>query len=254
MKTQYNIEADEYLHIFFEEDFYLEERPQFHDSIELIFMTKGSAKAHLEDKCEIINPGDIFFVESYETHYYEMLGQIKAIVLVLSREYLDHFRQIYKGLTFQTYLKDKNKNAPIFEFVREWMGHENKSRLFNHGKADILFTMLLDSYPLIKRHEYVGDVFLKELLRYVHLHYLEDISLASMAHDLGFTVEYCSKTLKKGLNCNFRTYINSLRLKKVAELEADKSLNLTQSEILFKCGFSSPATYYRVRKQLEKDK
>ena len=250
IKPSYNIEADENLHIFFEEDLYLEERPQFHDSIEFIFMTDGQAIAHLEDKVEEIVPGDIFFVESYETHYYEMKGDIKAIVLVLSREYIHDFRNIYKGLTFSTFLKDHKKNRKIIEFVYQWMNKPNKSRIYNQGCVNILFSYLLDAYPLIKRHDYNGDVFLKEILRYIHLHYLEDITLSSMAHDLGFTVEHCSRTLAKALGCNFRTYVNNLRLRRVAELEKENVTGLTQNEILYRCGFKSPATYFRVKKAM----
>ena len=254
MKPQYNIEADETLHIFFEEDLYLEERPQFHDSIEFIFMTDGKVIAHLEEKQQEIVPGDIFFVESYETHHYEMQGNIKAIVLVLSREYIHDFRNLYKGLTFDTFLKDHKKNEKIIKFVIDWMNQENKTRLYNQGCVNILFSLLLDAYPLIKRHDYRGDVFLKEILRYIHLHYLEDITLSSMAHDLGFTVEHCSRTLAKALGCNFRTYINNLRLRKVFELEKENHSGLTQQEILFRCGFKSPATYFRVRKSTTDDK
>ena len=89
---------------------------------------------------------------------------------------------------------------------------------------------------------------------YIHQHYLEDITVISMAHDLGYTPEYCSKNLKKCLKNGVRSYINSLRIKRANELLSDKSLNLSQSEVLYQCGFSSPSTYYRVKKELEEDK
>lgn len=254
MKSQYNIEADEHMHIFFEEDLYLEERPQFHDSIELIFMTSGKAIAHIEEEKEEIVPGDIFFVDSYSTHFYEMIGKISAIVLVLSREHTERFYQLYSGLTFNPFLKNKEKNKEIISFVKEWMNKENKTTLYNYGCTDILFSKLVEAYPLIKKQDSKADTALKEFLMYIHLHYQEDISLNSMAHDLGYTVEYCSRVLKKAINVNFRTYINTLRLRKAKELEADNPQNLTQSEILYKCGFSSPATYFRVKKALLENK
>lgn len=248
MKSQYNIEADEHLHIFFEEDTYLEERPQFHDSIEFIFMTSGKAIAHIEDKSSVITPGDIFFVDSYCTHFYEMIGKISAIVLVLSREHTERFRQLYADLTFAPFLKDKEKNKPIIDFVRQWMKKENRTSLFNRGCTDLLFSLLMEAYPLIKKQDSKGNAVLKELLKYIHLHYQGNITLISMAHDLGYTVEHCSRVLKKATGVNFRTYINTLRLIKALELEADNSQGYTQLEILYKCGFTSPATYFRVKK------
>ena len=254
MKSQYSIDADEHLHLFFEEDRYLEERPQFHDSIELIFMTSGKAIAHIENHQEEIVPGDIFFVDSYSTHFYEMIGDITAIVLVLSREHTERFYRLYNGLTFNPYLKNKEKNKEIISFVKAWMNKENRTTLYNYGCTDILFSMLVERYPLIKKQDSKADTAIKEFLMYIHQHYQEDITLNSMAHDLGYTVEYCSRVLKKALNVNFKTYVNTLRLIKAKELEADNPQKLTQSEILYKCGFNSPATYFRVKKTLSDNK
>ena len=134
------------------------------------------------------------------------------------------------------------------------MNKENRTTLYNYGCTDILFSMLVERYPLIKKQDSKADTAIKEFLMYIHQHYQEDITLNSMAHDLGYTVEYCSRVLKKALNVNFRTYVNTLRLRKAKELEADNPQKLTQSEILYKCGFNSPATYFRVKKALSDNK
>lgn len=253
MTAQYDIAADEHYHIFFEEDSYLEERPQFHDSIEFIFMTKGKAIAHAEEKKNIIEPGDIFFVDSYTVHHYEMIGEIKAIVLVLSREHTERFRSLYTGMTFNSFLLNKEKNEPIIDYVKKWMYKENKTILFNQGCTNVLLSMLIEAYPLIKKQESKDKLVLKELLKYIHSNFQKDISLSSMAHELGYTVEYCSRVLKKALGCNFRVYLNTLRLQLAYELENDPSRNITQSEILYMCGFSCPATYFRAKKMLNKN-
>ncbi len=253
MSSQYyNVYADEPLFLYFKHDPILCSEPHFHDSIEFIFPTKGTIHAHLEGKVQAITPGDIFFAESYETHYYETdPGEtISAYVLVISGEYIHAFRSLYSTSTFPTYMRDKEKNKAIYDFVESWF-QANRTQLLNYGNASVLLSMLVERYPFIPRKNYEGDIFLKQMLRYIHQHYLEDISLNTIAHDLGFSVAYCSKTLKNGLKTNFRSYVNSLRLRRAKELESDKSLSLTQSEILYQCGFNSPATYYRVKKQLE---
>jgi len=248
----YNFEADELFQIYFKEDPILEQNPQFHDSVEFIFITEGSIEAYLDDKCNVLTKGDIFFAESYETHCYKQLSDnLKAFVLVLSREHIQSFRTMYPGVTLPTYMLNKEDNKKAFEIIKQWSEEKERTNLMNVSFAGLLFSALIDKYPLIKRHDYVGDIFLKELLRYIHLHYLEPISLKDLSHELGYTVEYCSKTLKTAIKCNFREYINLLRLRKARELLSDKSLNMNQSEVLYMCGFSSTATYYRVKKQLE---
>jgi len=247
----YNIEADESFTIYFKEEPLLEKRPQFHDSIEFAIVKKGNIKAFLEGKEFNLNPGDIFFAESYETHSYDYEGQISVIILVLSRDYIANFRNLYPDLTFDTLMNDRNKNVFLFEIIEKWINTKEKTQLINYGFCNLFFGKIIELYGLKQRHQYDGNVFLKEILRYIHLHYLEDITLKKIASDLGFSVEYCSKILSSGLSCNFRKYINSLRIRKVKELMNDKSLNLTQLEIMYKCGFTSPATYYRALKQLK---
>ena len=174
-----------------------------------------------------------------------------AIVLVVSREYLKIFRNLYPGLSFETFLDNKEKNKSIIEIMNEWLERGKNNHLLNHAYINRLFAALVESYPLIEKEAPQGNVLIKDLLRYIHLHYLEDITVLSMAHDLGYSPEYCSKILKKVLKKGVRTYINSLRLKKANELMNNKSLNLSQLEILYQCGFTNPSTFYRVKKQFE---
>lgn len=250
-QTQYCLEADLSSAIYLKEDNLLGDNPHFHDSMEFIFIKRGYAVCHLDNETMTLHEGDIFFVESYQTHYYEASDDILAFVLVLSRDYTQTFRTLYPGLTFEPFLLDKEKNKELFHLMKEWVSSDNKTQLYNQGQASVLLSLLINKYNLVERGEYQGDILLKELLRYIHLHYLENITVISMAHDLGYTPEYCSKTLKKCLKNGVRSYINSLRIKRANELLLDKSLNLSQSEILYQCGFSSPSTYYRVKKELE---
>ena len=252
LQPHYYLSADLASTIYLKEDPILDDAPHFHDSIEFIFIKKGHVLCHVENKTMLLGEGDIVFAESYETHFYEMQEpDVLAIVLVLSREYTNIFRQLYPGLTFESFLTDKEANKSIFDLMNKWVSRSDKTQIFNHAQTNCLFSLLIEKYKTIPRHKYEGDILEKELLRYIHLHYLEDITLKTMAHDLGYSPEYCSKILKKCLNNGIRTYINSLRLKKANELLADKSTNRTQLEILYQCGFSSPSTYYRVKKEIE---
>ena len=98
-----------------------------------------------------------------------------------------------------------------------------------------------------------GKALVKELLHYIKEHYLEQITLSTVAQAVGYSVDHCSKTLHAVTGLSFRDYINLLRLKRAEEMFADKSLKLTTLEILYRCGFNNSATYYRAKKKLERD-
>ena len=102
-------------------------------------------------------------------------------------------------------------------------------------------------------HKNAREEFIKVLLLYMHEHYLEDITLAKVAKDLGYSVDYCSRIIKKYIGRDFRDYINMLRIRKAQALMLDKSLNMTTLEILYKCGFKSAATFYRAKKRFENE-
>lgn len=255
IKSQYyNFKADESMQIYFQEDPRLQEFSEFHDSLEIIMITQGEAEAYIGETCSVISEGDIFFVDSYESHKYKQLSEsLKAYVIVVSREYTRAFRELYPDCSFPAYMTDKAKNKEIYDFVKTWLNGVNKSYLYNIGCTSVLFSLLAEHYHPQKKKEPNSDILIKDLIKYIHTHFLEDVTLKDIAHHFGYTVEYCSKTLKKAIKCNFREYVNMLRLRKVNELVNDKSLNLTQNEILYSCGFSSPATYYRVKKQFEQE-
>ena len=68
---------------------------------------------------------------------------------------------------------------------------------------------------------------------------------------LGYTKEYCSKIFSEVVGMSFRDYLNFLRLKKAKEyLALKKSTKQTTTEIIYKCGFNSTATFYRALKGL----
>ena len=250
----YTTEEDSYQQIYFKKDNLLSPNAHFHDSVEFIFVLEGEVIAHCDGKIQKVSKGDIVMCESYETHFYETKkDKVLAYVLVLSRDYLKLFRECYSGLTFETFMLDKEKNESIFKFMDLWFEYRNNSFIFNSGMTSVLYSRLSEIYPLISRHDYNGDIVIKEMLHYIHLHFTEDITLKKMSHELGYSVEYCSKKISKATKCNFRTYINILRLRKVNELLADKSFGFTAQEAMEKAGFNSPATYYRVKSELKID-
>ena len=179
---------------------------------------------------------------------------VLAFVLVLSREYLEDFYELYANQTFMTYMSDKKKNQRIFELIERWYGETEKTHIKDLGYANLLFSYFIEEYSLTKRaHKNVREELIKVLLLYIHEHYLENITLAKVSKDLGYSVDYCSRIIKKYIGRDFRDYINMLRIRKAQALMLDKSLNMTTLEILYKCGFQSAATFYRAKKRFENE-
>lgn len=252
-KGLYLSEADLARQIYIKEDPELGAVGHFHEGIEMVALLEGEVEAVRITKKQRLRAGEIVFWDSFECHHYRKLTpQIKAIVLVLSSEYTSVYRELYAGYTLPFHLSDVAKNAPMIDLMRRWVAEEEKSFMLNVGYSNLLLARLVGAYSMERKEEKKDKNVSLKLLKYVNEHYVENISLSSVAKQIGYTKEYCSKIFSGMVGMSFRDYLNFLRMKKAQEYFAQKKqLKMTTTEIVYKCGFNSTATFYRVLKTME---
>lgn len=246
----YLLEADLERNVYLKEETILSDFGHFHNGVEFIFMIEGRIHARAHTELMTVSAGEIFIANSFEYHCYEKLTpDIRAIVLVLSREYLSDFREFYKGKIFPTHLDCREKNSDIITLMQNWVAETEKSYLLNLGYSNLLFSKIVERYGLTDFRETREKTAALKLLKYINEHFDKDITLRQIAHELGYTKEYCSKILKEVTGVGFRQYLNSLRLRKARALfDGRKESKLTTLEIIYQCGFNSAATFYRAFK------
>lgn len=83
---------------------------------------------------------------------------------------------------------------------------------------------------------------------YVRDHYTQNISLQSVAEEVGMNRSQLSKLIKKELGVTFPEYLNSIRLDKAKELIAESRYKLY--EIAEKCGYSNFEHFSRLFKKV----
>ncbi|MDG0813734.1 AraC family transcriptional regulator [Cohnella rhizosphaerae] len=87
----------------------------------------------------------------------------------------------------------------------------------------------------------------RRVLRYIHLHYREPISLAEAAAQLHLSPGYFSEKFKDWTGETFSAYVQRLRVSYADRLLSGSSLPIT--EIAYSAGFGSLAYFIRVYKQ-----
>jgi AraC-like DNA-binding protein len=151
-------------------------------------------------------------------------------------------------------MKNIEKNVEIIKMMQQWLNEPKKNFMLNMGYSNLLFFKIVESYELQDREGEKNKAGILKLLQYINEHYLEDISLTSVAQKIGYSKEHCSKIFSESVGMGFRDYLSFLRLKKAQEyFSLKKDLKLTTIEIIYKCGFKSTATFYRAQKRF-KDK
>lgn len=252
-KGLYLPEADVARQIYIKEDPELATVGHFHEGIELVAILEGEVEAYHLMRKETLHVGEIFFADSFECHHYKKLTpQIRAIVIVLSSDYTGLFRELYAGKTFPFFMKDTDKNAEIIALMTQWLNEKEKTFMRNMGYCNLLLSKIVECYDLEKREEKKDKNVSLKLLKYINDHYVEDISLTQVAKTIGYSKEYCSKIFSEVVGMGFRDYLNFLRMRKADEyFSMKKELKMTTTEIVYKCGFNSTATFYRAQKALK---
>jgi AraC-like DNA-binding protein len=250
--SNYTSEADLPYAIYFKKDDRLLAESEFHESIEFLAVISGSVQVFIGEQSELLTPGMIAYSPSFIRHHYiQKSEKILCYVLSLSFEYSKPLKAAYPGKEFPPYLKDVAKNQEAFVLLDHWIQIPNPDHLLNSGYAAIFYSLLAHAYPMVAAQAEEDDDLSLKILRYIDQHYLEDISLKSVAEEFGYSMEYCSKIIGRATQMNFRNYLNFLRFRKADELFNDKRNTLSKGEIIASCGFTSAATFYRNKKKYE---
>ncbi|MCF0117344.1 MAG: helix-turn-helix transcriptional regulator [Bacilli bacterium] len=242
----YEIPADAHFHIYLKKDDMLGSEKSFHRSIEFVYLLEGEIVATIGEEEFVVKPNQMVFADSYQYHTYKQVSKnVLAYVIVLSIHYLNSFNLEHQTKTFIPFMDDVNKNILIKEKIDNWIKQGNLTVLKNFGYTDLFLSEIIDQYGLIDKKEREDDLIFK-LLIYINENYTKTINLNSIAKNFGYSSEYISRVFKKTLHVGIREYLTNLRV--ILARQLMKQGDLSMLEICYKCGFSSPATFYRALK------
>lgn len=89
----------------------------------------------------------------------------------------------------------------------------------------------------------------KNFMEYIHENYSDpELSLSKISKETGVQQRLITETIAENFACNFKTYINTIRIKEAQRLLKESDLNI--SEIAYKTGFNSPSSFNRVFKNM----
>lgn len=243
----YETFADDPFYLFLRKETYLLDVPHYHESIELVYMIKGKARAHVGGSSYDLNEGDIFIGNSQQVHFYENFTAKKlAFCVVLSNKYTHDFRQVHKNCTFPPFLGDKEKNAKIYTLLQQWFDFEEKTFLSDCAFANLLLDTLIKLYGFADPTAFnTINAAAIQLINYVTEHYAEPLSLERVAKHFGYSKEYFSKFFKQAVGVNFLSFLNTTRTQMAMELCNNPNVKLSAQEICTECGFNNTTSLYR---------
>lgn len=86
----------------------------------------------------------------------------------------------------------------------------------------------------------------KKILSYIDTHYLDPITLDSVANSVGISRFYLSRNFRKLTNCGFCEYLNQKRINEAIILLAETDYSIT--DVALRSGFQSISSFNRIFK------
>ncbi|MFB9327794.1 helix-turn-helix domain-containing protein [Paenibacillus aurantiacus] len=151
-------------------------------------------------------------------------------------------------------------NTVMYLFTREGVNVQTRfldgydQLYYDFGQADamidylVMHTLNHFSDELSSRLAGVTHSRIKDILRYIHHHFNEEISVQSLSEKFHLSPTYLSQLFKKEVGENFVEYLSRLRIRYACKLLAET--NMTVSQIGEKCGFNDYFYFTRIFKRL----
>ena len=213
-----------------------------HESIEIVYLKQGAARAFVDGKQFNLCDGDFLVVFPNNIHYYDNCIDNLAIVVIVPLYMLPEFHSILTTKSLVSPLiSDANPQiAKLLDILANYDGKYQNEAI--RGILLTIFAMLLEKAPFCDEIS-SNKTTLKSILEFCENNYKEEISLQLVAEGLNISRSYISHIFTDTIGMNFRNYINSLRLNTAIQLLKQNELNIT--EIAYESGFETTRTFNR---------
>lgn len=239
--------------VFAEEQIAYSGRLHFHRAFEIAYIAEGKAEYTVEEESFVAEAGDIVFANCYYRHTSsDKIPHRKHVVAVPERLTRD-IAKLFENKTLPALLSDKEFNKtllPCFEaLVRD---KENMLKITAKGYANVIFGSVASHYEMVEIKRPIQAVaVISEILRFVDNHYAEPLSLEEISAHFGYNKTYFSRMFNRYIGMSLSSYVNNVRYDQFEQmLKNNPNANIT--DLAFECGFSSLATFYRVKNERSK--
>jgi AraC-like DNA-binding protein len=212
----------------------------WHNHLEILHIFKGSMQIVRNDEKYTIHENDLFIVNSGDIHLTRSLGSVEVLILLIPYEFINHSISWATPIRFKEYFPQCDlKEDPVFIKMIQHLismrtlfeqGYDGYQFLFNSNLNLFLHT-LYNHYAIRQNAEInKGAKHLsrfKEILDYVELNYMEQISLTVAASLVALNSDYFCRSFKKFVGFTFFEYVNMVRLTHIHRDILDTDDNIT---------------------------
>lgn len=232
--------------IIFEENFTFP--AHLHSHMEFVYILEGEVTVWVNDIRKDLEKGDIAVCFPNDIHSYNSSAPSKLIILIFSPDIIRGYLSERTGKTLEYPFFEKGSFGDDINILLDMIVAENSGDRNEYVVKGLLYTIFgkLDRIFVFKDGRQLHDTTIQKLLRYIGSHFNENITLDSIAKDLGFSKFHISRLFNSKIGEQFNDYVNKLRVNMAQSLLTGTDSSI--SNIALECGFESIRNFNRVFK------
>ena len=221
----------------------------YHDELEVMVIEKGKINVYLDEQMLCLEQGEMVVVYPHCIHMYETTEEIanQGTLLLLNRTFLVKYQEEmrrYKPEPAVYALRDLHPDVS-HSFLT--ITDSQESYDVRNAYAGIFLCRLIPAIRYADSEVASGDT-LHRLLTYLSEHFLEPLSLQSVADNIFMDKYQLSRLFSGKLNTSFPEYINRLRIEHAASLLIHTDESITN--IAMNSGFENIRTFHRAFRRI----
>lgn len=228
----------------------------WHSELQFCFITSGRVQFTVNSFSAILEKDSVIFINSGIMHTSRPLTEDAAYVCIdASPSLIGGFNgSIMEKKYILPFIDDPSMLYEVFENggqMLDWL-HKiydiNKEKPFGYEMETSALLILcwkellqnrISSQPAVENEAYIR---LKQILKYIHDHYSEKISLAELSNEVHLCPSECCRYFKKKMNRTIFEYINDYRLIQSTQPLINRP-DMSISQIAYEYGFGSTSYY-----------
>lgn len=242
----------------------------WHNEIEIIYVEKGSINININSKTNILNEGEIIFINSEDLHQINSFNNTvsRYYALVFSPELLSFESNDYCQISYikpllnqslklpQNIDKNKDYSIKVINLFKEIL-EEYKSQDFGwYLNIKICLYKLLSIFAREKllieinsdlRNISYKEAQIKKAIEYIHTNFNKKIYIDDIASTIGLNTQYFCRFFKSIIGKTPIEYINRYRINVASEYLQKNDASII--EVCFKVGFENQSYFIKLFKE-----
>lgn len=219
--------------------------PHFHSNIEILYVLEGQIDVTVNGQSRRLTAGWASAAGSFDIHAYSTHEHSESIILIIPTDMVNSFNILTRSSAFASSFMQPGRRdrdmANAMERLVEFSGC--KDSLIAKGYIYVILGILAEQVGISNTARSGSDFIIRDILVYLEQHYLENLTIESLAKRYGYHKDYLSRLFNANIGCGFSHYVNILRARHAAMLLRGSHLSL--EEIAYQSGFNSTRTFYR---------